>query len=182
MSRIIITLFLCFTLFGNSYAQNEQNPGEDSTGKIVDSVENQIKDISNLEPLGWVSDFEHIFSGSQILELDSIISHFEKETTNEIAIVTLEKSWTTKENFDSMVYAISKNWGIGKNDKNNGILIGICTELRSIRIQNGAGIVEKLTDKETKKIIDKIIIPEFKKGNYFDGVKSALLALMQKVR
>lgn len=114
--------------------------------------------------------------------MDSIIAHFEKETTNEIAIVTLEKSWATKENFDSLVYAISKNWGIGKKDKNNGILIGICTELRSIRIQNGTGIAEKLSDKETKLIIDKIIIPEFKKGNYFEGTKSVVLALMQKVR
>lgn len=182
MTRIILTLFFCIALFGTSSGQNEQNPREDSTGKIVDSAEKQLTDISNLEPSGWVSDYEHIFSESQISELDSIIAHFEKETTNEIAIVTIKKSWATKENFDSLVYAISKNWGIGKKDKNNGILIGICTELRSIRIQNGAGIVEKLTDKETKKIIDQIIIPEFKKGNYFEGVKSALLTLMQKVR
>lgn len=182
MTRLILTLFFCITLFGNSYGQNEQNPTGDSTGKIGDSIQNQIVDISNLEPTGWVSDFEHVLSESQISELDSIIAHFEKETSNEIAIVTIQQSWATKENFDSLVYVISKNWGIGKNDKNNGILIGICTELRSIRIQNGSGIVEKLTDKETKKIIDKNIIPEFKKGNYFEGVKSALLALMQKVR
>ncbi|MEP7080229.1 MAG: TPM domain-containing protein, partial [Ginsengibacter sp.] len=106
----------------------------------------------------------------------------EKETSNEIAIVTIQKSWATKENFDSLVYVISKNWGIGKNDKNNGILIGICTELRAIRIQNGSGIAERLSDKETKRIIDEKIIPEFKKGNYFKGTKSAILALMQKVR
>ena len=182
MPRLIITLFFCITLFGNSYAQNEQNPIGDSTVKIVDSIQNQIVDISNLEPTGWVSDFEHIFSESQISELDSIIAHFEKETSNEIAIVTIEESWATKENFDSLVYVISKNWGIGKQGKNNGILIGICTGLRVIRIQNGTGIAERLSDKETKKIIDKFIIPEFKKGNYFEGVKSALLALMQKVR
>ncbi len=182
MTRLIITLFFCITFFGPSYGQNEQNPREDSTGKIVDSTLNKIKDISNLEPTGWVSDFEQIFSVGQIAELDSIIAHFEKETTNEIAIVTIDKSWTTKESFDSLTMALAKNWGIGKKDKNNGILIGICTGLRIIRIQNGSGIAEKLTDKETKKIIDQIIISEFKKGNYFEGIKNGLLALMQKVR
>jgi len=131
---------------------------------------------------GWTSDFEHIFSSDQINELNSIISNFEKETTNEIAIVTIESSWTTKESFDSLTLAIAKNWGIGKKDKNNGILIGICTGLRTIRIQNGYGIEAKLTDAETKKIIDDIIIPEFKNGNYFEGTKNGLLVLMQKVR
>lgn len=114
--------------------------------------------------------------------MDSIIDKFEKETTNEIAIVTIDSSWTTKESFDSLTLAIARNWGVGKKDKNNGILIGISTGLRKIRIQNGYGIEAILTDAETKKIINDIIIPEFKKGNYFEGTKSGLLALMQKVR
>ncbi len=132
--------------------------------------------------LGWTSDYDHIFSRDQISALDSIITSFEKETTNEIAIVTIESSWTTKESFDSLTLAIANNWGVGKKDKNNGILIGICTGLRIIRIQNGYGIEAKLSDAETKKIIDDFIIPEFKNANYFEGTKKGLLALMQKIR
>lgn len=52
MTRIILILFFCITLFGTSYGQNDQNPKEDSIGKIVDSAENKIIDISNLEPSG----------------------------------------------------------------------------------------------------------------------------------
>jgi uncharacterized membrane protein YgcG len=77
---------------------------------------------------------------------------------------------------------IANNWGIGKKGKNNGILIGISTGLRKIRINNGYGIETKLTDTETKKIINDFILPEFEKGNYFEGTKNGLLALMQKVR
>lgn len=135
-----------------------------------------------IKPLGWTSDFEHIFTEDQIFVLDSIICKFEKETTNEIAIVTIDSSWTTKESFDSLTLAIARNWGVGKKDKNNGILIGISTGLRKIRIQNGYGIETILSDTETKKIIDEIIIPEFKNGNYFEGAKNGLLALMQKFR
>ncbi len=134
------------------------------------------------KPLGWTSDFEHIFSSDQINELDSIISKFEKETTNEIAIVTIDSSWTTKETFDSLILKVGNDWGIGKKDINNGIVIGISTGLRRIRISNGYGIEAKLTDAETKKILEDLIIPEFKKGNYFEGTKNGLLALIQKVR
>ncbi|UEG50228.1 TPM domain-containing protein [Ferruginibacter lapsinanis] len=133
-------------------------------------------------PLGWTSDFEQIFTSDQIFELDSIISGFEKETKNEIAIVTIDSSSTTKEEFDNLILTISNNWGVGKKSLNNGITIGISTGLRKIRICNGYGIEVKLTDAETKKIIDDIILPEFKKGNYFVGTKNGLLTLMQKVR
>lgn len=135
-----------------------------------------------IKALGWINDYEHIFSDDQISELGSIISEFEKETTNEIAIITIESSWTTKESFDSLTLAIANNWGVGKKGKNNGILIGISTGLRKIRINNGFGIETKLTDTDTKKIMDDIILPEFKKGNYFEGTKNGVLALMQKIR
>lgn len=133
-------------------------------------------------PLGWTSDFEQIFTSDQIVELDSIISRFEKETKNEIAIITIDSSSTTKEEFDKLILTISNSWGIGKKSLNNGITIGISTGLRKIRICNGYGIEVKLTDAETKKIVDDIILPEFKKGNYFTGTKKGLLTIMQKVR
>lgn len=135
-----------------------------------------------IKSLGWTSDYEHIFSTEQISELDSIISHFEKETTNEIAIVTIDSSWTTKAKFDNLILKIHNDWGVGKKGINNGILIGISTGLRKIRISNGYSIETKLTNAETKKIIDDKILPEYKNGNYFEGTKIGLLALMQKIR
>ena len=66
-------------------------------------------------------------------------------------------------------------------DKNNGILIGISTAKRKIRISNGSGIVDKLSDKETKAIIDDIIIPAFKRGNYFEGLLNAIEEIIKKV-
>jgi len=133
-------------------------------------------------PLGWTSDFENIFTSEQIKELDSIINNFEKETANEIAIVTIDSSWTTYQQFDNLILTISNNWGVGKKGINNGIVIGISAGLRKLRISNGYGIEAKLTDAETKKTIDDIILPEFKKGNYFEGTKNGLLTLIQKVR
>ena len=135
-----------------------------------------------IKSLGWTSDYEHIFTSEQISELDSIIGKFEQETTNEIAIITIDSSWTTKERFDSLVLTIANDWGVGKKGLNNGIVIGISTGLRKIRINNGYGIETKLTDAETKKVIDDIILPEFKNGNYFKGTKNGVLALMQKIR
>ena len=55
------------------------------------------------KPIGWVSDFEHIFTKTEINYLDSIIAKHKTQTTNELALVTLALdtfSIKTPEDFD----------------------------------------------------------------------------------
>ncbi|MBL7730410.1 MAG: TPM domain-containing protein [Chitinophagaceae bacterium] len=138
------------------------------------------KDYFPARPLAWVSDFEGVFTSEQAAELDSLIAAFERQTAIEIAVVTVHRSWTSKDRFDSLVMAIHNGWGVGKMESNNGIVIGISAGLRRVRISNGEGIVPLLTDEETKRIIDEMMVPEYKEGNYFEGTKNGLLALMKK--
>lgn len=134
-----------------------------------------------IKPLGWTSDYGHIFKNNQIAGLDSMLSDYERKTTNEIAVVTFDSLFIHDEDFDSLVLAIHNFWRVGKIDTNNGILIGISTAKRKIRISNGYGIEDKLSNEETKTIIDNIIVPAFKKGDYFDGVKNAIKEIMNKI-
>ncbi|SFQ00096.1 TPM domain-containing protein [Parafilimonas terrae] len=134
-----------------------------------------------IKPLGWTSDYGHIFTNNQIAGLDSMLSDYERKTKNEIAVVTFDSSFIHDEDFDSLVLAIHNFWRVGKIDANNGILIGISTAKRKIRINNGYGIEDKLSNEETKTIIDNIIVPAFKKADYFDGVKNAIKEIMNKI-
>jgi uncharacterized protein len=131
---------------------------------------------------GWVTDFEGIFKDNEKHILDSIISDYEKRTTNEIAIITIRDDQTTKEAFDDFVLQIHNTWGVGKKGINNGIVLGISRQLRKIRISTGYGIEGKLTNEEAKNIIDTIMLPEFGKGNMFLGTRNGLLAIINKVK
>ena len=51
-----------------------------------------------------------------------------------------------------------------------------------IRIQNGYGIENILTNEETKQIIDNYFIPNFKTGNFFEGTKQGTVELMEKLK
>lgn len=119
---------------------------------------------------GWVNDFEDIFTREQENKLDSLIVEYEKRTTTEIAIITIPTSATVKDRLDELTLHIANYWGVGKKEKNNGILIGISKGYRTIRIQNGIGIENLLTDNQTKQIIDQIIIPSFKANDFYKGV------------
>mgnify|MGYP006200049705 FL=1 len=129
------------------------------------------------EKIGSVNDFENIFTEKQKEELTQIIIEFEKQTSNEIAIITLEEIHPTYEDFDKYCLDLSNYYGVGKNEKDNGLVIVFSTELREIRINTGTQTENILTNEICKEEVDKII-PEFKKGNYFEGVKKCLLNLI----
>lgn len=133
-------------------------------------------------PHNWTNDYENLFSDEQETKLDQIISDFEKETTVEIAIVTIDTSKVSKDKFEDLSLHIAKTWGVGKKEKSNGILIAISKGYLKIRIQNGDGIVLFLSDDETAKIIRNEIIPYFKKEDYFEGTKAGILKLIELLR
>jgi uncharacterized protein len=153
-TKIILALFLNLSLSNVCFSQKKVS----DTSKIKKAKTSSDVFQFKVPPHSgkWVSDFEDIFSKEDEKILDSLINQFEKETTIEISVVTLDTSWTIKETFDDFVLAIHNYWGVGKKQTNNGIVIGICPGYRTIRISNGYGIEEKLTDAETKKIIDNI--------------------------
>lgn len=131
------------------------------------------------KPIGFINDFENIFTDKQEQVLDSLIKNFENETTIQIAIVTLDNSYTNKSEFDNYTLKLANNWGVGQKDKDNGVLIGISSSLRIMRIQNGYGIEKILSDKETQVLVDSLFIPNFKQNKYFDGTKKGIIELIK---
>lgn len=130
--------------------------------------------------VGYINDFENILSDKEEEKLSKMVMDHEKTTSNEIAVVTVSTIEPYSEMFEFSL-AIANKWKVGKAAKNNGVLIVVSKTLREIRIQNGLGISERLSDEETKLIIDKYMIPAFKKGKYFQGIEKGLNAIMKEI-
>jgi uncharacterized protein len=134
------------------------------------------------KPLSWTNDYADLFTDVQIKYLDSLSGYYEKNTSVEIATVTIPSYLISENHFEPYSLEILNEWGIGKPDKNNGILIAIAPKYRRVRIQNGYGIEKFLSDKQTKVILDSVMVPCFSKENYFEGVKQGIIAIMSKLR
>jgi uncharacterized protein len=132
------------------------------------------------QPIGYINDFENIFSKKQENYLDSMIRSFEKKKTIQITLITIDTSMVSKSDLENYVFKIANKWGVGQKQKDNGITIGMSKGYRYMRIQNGYGLEHFLPDSETKKIIDTAFIPSFKKEQYFEGVINGLKAIMKK--
>ncbi len=128
---------------------------------------------------GEVNDLEFIFSLEELTNLTLMIREFERETTNQIAILSID-SIGKYTDFDKFATDLSNYNGVGLKDKNNGLTIVFSKNLRKIRISTGLGTEKILTDEICKKVIDQTIIPEFESGNYYAGIRKGLTELIAK--
>lgn len=123
---------------------------------------------------GIVNDFEQIFNETEIDSITRLIVRIQNELDVHIAIVTLDSSYTNANDFDAFSLTLANEWGVGDAKKDNGILIAISKSLRKMRINNGYGIERILSDQETAEIIQSVIIPHFKLGNFFEGTSKGI--------
>ena len=137
---------------------------------IIPDTNKIIKEFYIPTPLGLTSDFEGVLTTQELELLDSFIMVIEKLTSIEIGIISIDSTMINEDNFEKYTLMITQKWKIGKPGKNNGILIGFSDFYKKIRIQNGSGITPKLSDKKTKEIIEKVFLPYFKQGLYYQGL------------
>lgn len=130
--------------------------------------------------MGRVNDYGHILSDEQERVLNARLQQHEKATTNQVVIVTLD-SLEPFETIDEYSVNLANYWKVGQADKDNGVLIALWAGLRKIRIQNGFGLEERLTDDETSEIIEKLMAPEFLNEHYFEGLDKGLGAIFYEI-
>lgn len=136
------------------------------------------------EPIGWVSDYENIFTAKEEQELTILLEKYGDEVGYEIAIVSLDTSMVgvLDDDMFTTTLELANFWSIGKAEMGNGMLIGISRGRGKIFIQNGEGTEKVLSDLQTKKFIDSIFIPQYIKGEYFKGTLLGTKAIMNFLR
>lgn len=128
-------------------------------------------------PPKLVNDFAGILSGSEVQALEQKLVAYDDSTSTQIAIV-IEQSLDGDDAFDYS-YRLAEAWGIGRQGKNNGILIYVAIGDRKLWIQSGYGTEGFLTDAMSKRIIERIVGPNFRQQSYYQGLDQATTAIIQ---
>jgi uncharacterized protein len=76
---------------------------------------------------------------------------------------------------------VARAWGIGEQDKSNGVLLLVVMDDRKLRIEVGRGLEGDLTDAESGRIIRNTITPAFKKGDYYSGISLGIQNIAAQV-
>ncbi len=126
-----------------------------------------------------VSDFDSLFTPTQTTELTELIFNYDLETTRQIVVVTIDSILPYTE-IQKYASDLGNYWGVGEKNKNNGLTIVVCKPCRQIGIATGTGTELILTDEICNEVIDKTIIPKFRNGDFYDGIKNGIVELIKK--
>ncbi|MBC3376554.1 TPM domain-containing protein [Pseudomonas sp. SWRI92] len=125
---------------------------------------------------GRVVDSAQMLEPSVRTQLDAQLKAHEQASGEQLVVVTLpDLQGATIEDFG---YQLGRHWGIGQKDKNNGALLIVARDDRKLRIEVGYGLEDRLTDAQSSVIINQVITPAFKTGNFNKGISDGVAAML----
>lgn len=127
----------------------------------------------------FVNDFADVISQS---DEDTIYSQgvkLQEKTGAQVVCLTVKS--LDGQDIREFGIELSREWGIGQKDKNNGVLLLLAVSERKVSIEVGYGLEGGLTDIETGIILDTYALPHFKNDDFSTGLKNAYNALVNEV-
>ncbi len=123
-----------------------------------------------------VNDYSGTLSADQQQALENKLVAYDDSTSTQIAVVIVpDLGGNDVADFN---VKLLRAWGVGGKEKNNGVVLLISKEDRKLNITTGYGAEGALTDVTAKRIIDEVIVPEFKGNDYFRGIDQGTNAIM----
>ena len=134
----------------------------------VESIPNQ-KLING----SYVSNPDNILDAATVTQIDTLLNSLERKTTVQVAVVVVES--IGEADIFEFAQKLFTTWGIGSNGNDNGLLLLLVKDQRTVRFHTGYGVEGTLPDVICKRIQRDYMVPEFKNGNYNAGVLAGLV-------
>jgi len=131
-------------------------------------------------PAHYVYDGVDWLSPTQESSLADSLSAFERSTSNQL-VVAIFRSLQGEE-IQDLTHRVAEAWGMGRKDRDNGVLLAIYAEDRKVRIEVGYGLEGVVTDATAFSIIQNEILPRFRAGDRVGGIRAGVSALMAASR
>lgn len=157
LKRYILALFLVFGLFSKAQLVPEKP--------------------AVLYP---VYDKAGLLSESEKEALNQKLIKFSDSTSTEIEVIILPT--TSGEDVNYLATMYGEKWGIGQKGVDNGVVFLIATEDKKMSIQQGRAVEQYLTASVAGQILDYLVTPAFRKGEFYNGIDRGTSAIMEAVQ
>lgn len=123
-------------------------------------------------PDGYVNDFAGILDEATRARLEQRLKEVEAASSSEIAVATVK----SLEGMSVEEYAtrLFKEWGVGQEKTDNGVLVLVAPDEREMRIEVGYGLEGVLPDGLAGQIRDEQFLPRFRDDDYAGGISAGV--------
>ncbi|MDO4320359.1 MAG: TPM domain-containing protein [Bacteroidales bacterium] len=132
----------------------------------------EVPDVHRADRRVYVADPDGYLDAASKARLNAMLDSVRRSTSVEPMVVVIGDM--TDNDIDYFTTELFGLWGIGKSDKDNGLLIVAAMEPRKVAIRTGYGLEGVLPDITCGRIIRETIRPAFRAGNYGAGLVSAV--------
>lgn len=115
-----------------------------------------------------VNDHAGMLTKKEVRALETKLKLYEDSSSTQLVLLTIPS--LEGENLEDFSQRTAEKNGIGQKGKDNGVLLLVVKKDRKMRIEVGYGLEPVLTDALSKRIIEKVIKPEFKEERYYSGI------------
>jgi uncharacterized protein len=126
-----------------------------------------------------VTDLTGTLTAQQIGQLEQTLAAYEARKGVQLALLIVPT--TRPESIEQYSIRVVDQWKLGRKGVDDGALLIVAKDDRELRIEVGRGLEGVLTDLISNRIVEDIIVPNFKAGDYFKGVSDGLDAMMRVV-
>lgn len=132
-------------------------------------------------PVGdiYVQDFSDVLSEAEKSELNTIGRKLEDSTTAQVSVLIVHT--TGEKTIEQYALEAFREYGIGNEESNNGVLLVLALDDKKVRIEVGYGLEGQIPDGKAGSILDEYAIPFLQKQESNLAVTETYKVLVNEV-
>jgi len=138
-----------------------------------------LADVAVPRLSGRVVDQTMTLSQAEQTALDTTLRDFEARKGSQVAVLIVPT--TAPESIAQYSIRVADAWKIGRSKVDDGAILLVAKDDRKLRIEVGYGLEGALTDVVTKRILDEIITPRFKAGDFAGGITAGVDQILKVI-
>jgi uncharacterized protein len=138
-----------------------------------------LADVAVPPLTGRVVDKTATLSSSDIASLDQTLKGFEARKGSQVAVLIVPT--TQPETIEQYSLRVAEAWKIGRRKIDDGAILVVAKDDRKLRIEVGYGLEGALTDVTSKRIIDEVITPKFRSGDFAGGISDGVNRILRVI-
>jgi uncharacterized protein len=126
-----------------------------------------------------VTDLTGTLSADQRQALESQLQAFEQRKGTQIGVLIVPS--TAPETIEQYGIRVAEQWRLGRRNVDDGAILIVAKNDRAVRIEVGYGLEGALNDAVSNRIIEEIIVPRFRQGDFYGGISAGIDRMIRVV-
>lgn len=126
-----------------------------------------------------VTDLTGTLTADEIEAIERKLAAFEERKGSQIAVLFVPT--TVPETIEQYGIRVVDVWKLGRGDVDDGVLFLVAKDDRALRLEVGYGLEGALPDAIANRIVEDIVVPRFREGDFAGGVNAGIDAMIRVV-